>query len=203
MTAVVKRVEKAVEPPVDQEPMALGQMVREARRRKGWTLEEAGRRAGIGRSTLSRIENNMSKPGFDVVRRLMQALEIEKPQLFLKSVKSDISGRRDVTRKGAGEAKSTPSYEHELLCTELSNKGMLPYFSRIKARDISAFDDWIRHRGEEFMLVVSGSVELHTEFYRPLAMETGDSVYYDSAMGHCCVSTSKEDVRVLWVSMER
>ncbi len=182
---------------------ALGQMVREARRRKGWTLEETGRRAGIGRSTLSKIENNLTKPGFDIVRRLMQALEIETPQLFLQSGSSDISGRRDVTRKGAGEPRSTSSYEHELLCTELSNKGMLPYLSRIKARDISEFDEWIRHRGEEFMYVLSGKVELHTEFYRPLPMSAGDSVYYDSGMGHCCVSTGEEEALVLWVSMER
>ena len=80
---------------------------------------------------------------------------------------------------------------------------MLPYVTRITARDISDFADWIRHRGEEFMYVISGELELHTEHYRPLTMAAGDSIYYDSAMGHCCVSTSKEDAVVLWVSLER
>lgn len=182
---------------------ALGQMVREARKRKGWTLEETCRRAGIGRSTLSKIENNQTRPGFDIVRRLTQALELETPQLFLQSAQSDISGRRDVTRAGAGELKETPTYRHELLCTELASKQMLPYVSRIKARDVSEFDTWIRHRGEEFMYVLSGTVVLHTEHYRPLTMEAGDSIYYDSGMGHCCVSVSDEDAVVLWVSLER
>ncbi len=182
---------------------ALGQMVREARKRKGWTLEETGRRAGIGRSTLSKIENNRTKPGFDTVRRLTRALELETPQLFLQSGHSDISGRRDVTRKGQGEVKSTPTYEHELLCTELTSKGMVPYISRIKARDVSEYDEWIRHRGEEFMYVLSGELELHTEHYRPLRLTAGDSVYYDSGMGHCCISTSDDEATVLWVSLER
>ena len=182
---------------------ALGQMVREARKRKGWTLEETGRRTGIGRSTLSKIENNRTKPGFDTVRRLTRALELETPQLFLQSGHSDISGRRDVTRKGQGESKSTPTYEHELLCTELTSKGMVPYISRIKARDVSEYDEWIRHRGEEFMYVLSGELELHTEHYRPLRLTAGDSVYYDSGMGHCCISTSDDEATVLWVSLER
>ena len=181
----------------------LGPFVREARKAKGWTLEEAARRAGIGRSTLSKIENNQTSPGFDIVRRLTQALELETPNLFLQSGKSDISGRRDITRKGQGEPKETATYAHELLCNELTSKSMLPYISTIKARDISDFDGWIRHRGEEFMYVISGQLVLHTEHYRPLSLQAGDSIYYDSSMGHCCVSTSDENAVVLWVSLER
>ncbi|WP_319499053.1 cupin domain-containing protein [uncultured Cohaesibacter sp.] len=207
-TSVTEAVPGALAPAGASAPIApgldeLGQMVREARKKKGWTLEETGRHAGIGRSTLSKIENGLTSPGFDIVRRLTQSLELETPNLFLQSGKSDLTGRRDVTRKGEGETKVTATYSHELLCNELTSKAMLPYVSTIKARDISDFGDWIRHRGEEFMFVLSGELELHTEHYRPLAMKAGDSVYYDSSMGHCCVTTSKEDAVVLWVSLER
>lgn len=189
--------------PVAPNLSELGQMVREARKAKGWTLEETGRRAGIGRSTLSKIENNQTSPGFDIVRRLTQTLDLKTPNLFLQSGMSDISGRRAITRAGDGEPIQTATYAHELLCNELTSKSMLPYVSIIKARDISEFGDWIRHHGEEFMFVLSGELELHTEHYRPLAMKAGDSVYYDSGMGHGCVSTSEEDAVVLWVSLER
>lgn len=183
---------------------ALGDLVRDARKRKGWTLDETGKRAGIGRSTLSKIENSQTKPSFEIVRRLTKALELETPQLFLQSAgHAGILGRRDVTLKGQGEIKSTPTYVHELLCSDLTSKSMLPYISTIKARAISEYDEWIRHRGEEFMYVLEGTVELHTEHYRPLRLQVGDSIYYDSGMGHCCISVSKEDARVLWVSLER
>jgi transcriptional regulator with XRE-family HTH domain len=180
----------------------LGQMIRDARKAKGLTLEEAARAAAIGRSTLSKIENNQTKPSFDIIRRLMQTLDLKTPQLFVQSGKSDISGRRDYTLTGKGEHQETATYDHELLCTELTSKRMLPYISTIKARDVSVFDSWVRHRGEEFMYVISGSLTLYTEHYRPLMMTAGDSVYYDSGMGHGCVSTSAEDARVLWVSLE-
>jgi len=180
----------------------LGRMIRDARKEKGLTLEEAAKSAAIGRSTLSKIENNQTKPSFEIIRRLMQTLELETPQLFVQSAKSDISGRRDFTRLGQGEHQVTRTYDHELLCTELTSKQMLPYISTIKARDVSEFDSWVRHRGEEFMYVISGEVTLYTEHYRPLPMQAGDSVYYDSGMGHGCVSTSEEDAKVLWVSLQ-
>lgn len=180
----------------------LGKMIREARLKKGWTLEEAGKAAGIGRSTLSKIENSQTRPSFDIVRRLTKALELKTPQLFVQSGPSDISGRRDVTFAGSGELQETPTYSHELLCTELTSKRMFPYISTIKARDVSEFDSWIRHRGEEFMYVISGELTFFTEHYRPLPMKAGDSVYYDSGMGHGCISTGEEDAKVLWVSLE-
>ena len=183
---------------------ALGEMIRAARKSKGWTLDEAGKRAGIGRSTLSKIENSQTKPSFDIVRRLTQALDLETPQLFLQSGgHGGVSGRRDVTLSGQGEIKSTPTYEHELLCSDLTSKSMLPYISTIKARAVSDYNEWIRHRGEEFMYVLDGEIEFHTEHYRPMHLSAGDSVYYDSGMGHFCISLSDTDARVLWVSLER
>ena len=181
---------------------ALGRSIRDARRAKGWTLEEAGRAAGIGRSTLSKIENNQTRPSFDIVRRLTQALDMNPPQLFMQAGQSGISGRRDFTPNGQGERRETPTYSHELLCPELASKRMLPYIATIKARDVSEYETWIRHSGEEFMYVLSGELTFFSEHYRPLAMKAGDSIYYDSAMGHGCASTSKEDAKVLWVSLE-
>jgi mannose-6-phosphate isomerase-like protein (cupin superfamily) len=76
------------------------------------------------------------------------------------------------------------------------------YISRIKARDVSDFETWIRHSGEEFMYVISGELTFISEHYRPLPMKAGDSLYYDSGMGHGCISTSEDDAVVLWVSLD-
>ncbi|WP_299951341.1 helix-turn-helix domain-containing protein [uncultured Ruegeria sp.] len=181
---------------------SIGPAIRQARRAKGWTLEEAGRAAGVGRSTLSKIENSQTQPTFETVRRLTEALDISTPQLFLQSGRSGVAGRRDFTPKGQGEVKETPTYIHELLCSDLTSKRMVPYITRIKARDISEFDNWIRHDGEEFMYVISGELVFVSEHYRPTTLKAGDSLYYDSGMGHGCISTSDEDAMVLWVSLE-
>ena len=183
------------------EGQGLSRSIREARKKKGWTLEETGKAAGIGRSTLSKIENNQTRPSFEIVRRLSKVLDINTPQLFIQSGRNDISGRRDFTPKGAGEIRETPTYVHELLCGELVSKSMFPYVSTITARDVSQFETWIRHTGEEFMYVLSGELTFFSEHYRPLNMKSGDAIYYDSGMGHGCISTSDEDALVLWVSL--
>ena len=58
---------------------------------------------------------------------------------------------------------------------------------------------WVRHEGEELLLVLEGDVVVYTEEYEPLALTEGDSTYFDSTMGHAVVSTSKGDALILWV----
>lgn len=189
--------------PGAEDSTALAKTIREARQKMGWTLEETSRIAEIGRSTLSKIENNQTRPSFEIVRRLSRALNMNPPQLFLQSGRGNVFGRRDFTAKGQGELHETSTYSHELLCNELTSKSMVPYISTIKARDVSDFETWIRHTGEEFMYVLSGELTFVCEHYRPLKMTAGDSLYYDSGMGHGCISTSSEDAVILWVSLER
>jgi transcriptional regulator with XRE-family HTH domain len=182
-------------PPVD-----LGARVRELRKARGWTLEQAAKQAGLARSTLSKIENSQMSPTYDALKKLAVGLEISVPQLFTPPAAEKINGRMAVTKSGEGTAKATITYEHELLGETLRKKQMLPYRARIRARTLDEFDGWVRHDGEEFLYVLTGTVTLYTEFYEPVEMRRGDSAYYDATMGHNVVSTSAEDAMILWVT---
>jgi transcriptional regulator with XRE-family HTH domain len=186
--------------PLTVQPLKLGERIREIRRRNTWTLEEASRRTGLARSTLSKIENEQMSPTFEVVQKLAAGLEIELPQLFEAAEPSGATGRRTITREGEGRPRVTATYEHELLSVELAKRKMIPFKTRVRARSFDAFSSWVRHPGEEFLYVLEGSVALYTEFYEPVVLAAGDSVYYDSDMGHACVSVSDEDALILWVS---
>lgn len=190
----------AGEDAVAVEPLKLGQRVRDIRRSRNWTLEEASKRTGLARSTLSKIENEQMSPTFEAVQKLANGLGIDVPQLFAPARESRSSGRRSITRASQGRPHPTVTYEHELLCTELANKRMVPFKSTIRARSFTDFDSWVRHDGEEFLIVLEGAIRLYTEFYEPTVLEVGDSAYYDSGMGHACVSVSEEDAVILWVT---
>jgi uncharacterized RmlC-like cupin family protein len=41
-----------------------------------------------------------------------------------------------------------------------------------------------RYHGEEFIYVLSGRVEVHTEYYEPVTLNKGEFIYMDSNMGH-------------------
>ena len=182
------------------EPLNLGERVRELRKERKWTLEQAANQAGLARSTLSKIENGQMSPTYDALKKLALGLEISVPQLFTQPIKDQINGRMAVTRVGDGNHQATATYEHELLAETMTKKKMLPYRARIRARNIEEFDGWVRHDGEEFLLVLTGVIHLYTEFYEPIEMKRGDSAYYDAAMGHNVISVSPEDATILWVT---
>ena len=182
------------------EPLDLGVRVRELRKARDWTLEQAANQAGLARSTLSKIENGQMSPTYDALKKLAVGLEISIPQLFTPPQAEKINGRMAVTRTGDGAAHATATYEHELLAETLTKKRMLPYRARVRARSMDEFDGWVRHDGEEFLYVLTGVVKLYTEFYEPVEMRRGDSAYYDATMGHNVISTSDEDATILWVT---
>ena len=182
------------------EPLNLGLRVRDLRRSLGWTLEEAASRAGLARSTLSKIENGQMSPTYDALKKLAGGLSISVPQLFTAPSKAQVMGRMAVTKASEGQPQATATYEHVLLAQGLTKKQMLPYHATIRARRFEEFDGWVRHDGEEFLYVLTGIVRLYTEYYEPVDLRRGDSAYYDAAMGHNVISLSEEDATILWVT---
>ena len=181
-------------------PLDLGQRVRELRKSHKWTLEQAAKQAGLARSTLSKIENGQMSPTYDALKKLAVGLQISVPQLFTPPAQNNGGGRMIVTKSGEGRAVTTVTYEHELLAESLTQKQMLPYRARVRARTLEEFDGWVRHAGEEFLYVLTGVVQLYTEYYEPVEMRRGDSAYYDGTMGHNVISTSDDDAVILWVT---
>ena len=182
------------------EPLDLGARVRELRKARNWTLEQAARQAGLARSTLSKIENGQMSPTYDALKKLAIGLEISVPQLFTQPSQAQAGGRMAVTKTEDGNAMATATYEHDLLAETLTKKQMLPYRARVRARSMDEFEGWVRHDGEEFLYVLTGVVKLYTEFYEPVELRRGDSAYYDATMGHNVVSVSQEDATILWVT---
>lgn len=182
------------------EPVNLAVRVRELRKARGWTLEQAAAQAGLARSTLSKIENGQMSPTYEALKKLAEGLAISVPQLFTPPSRGQVTGRMALTRATEGQPHVTTTYEHELLASSLTRKQMLPYRARIRARSFDEFNGWVRHDGEEFLYVLTGTVRLFTEFYEPVDLRRGDSAYYDASMGHNLISTSPEDATVLWVT---
>ncbi|WP_435235091.1 helix-turn-helix domain-containing protein [Psychromonas sp. PT13] len=182
------------------EPIKLGKRLKEIRKSLGLTLEESSQKTGLARSTLSKIENEQISPTFQVMQKLSTGLQIDLPQLFAPPKQVSATGRRDITLNKEGKTHPTSTYEHELLATQLTNKKMMPFKSLVRARDFAEFSEWIRHDGEEFLLVLSGEITFFSEFYEPVNLKEGDSVYYDANMGHMLISISEEDALILWIT---
>lgn len=176
-----------------------GESLRAIRLRRGWTLAEVSDRTGLPVSTLSKIENGKMSLTYDKLSRISAGLEIDIAQLFSREVATPVAtgGRRSITRAGEGRAIETEHYGHLYPAADLLNKRFVPIVAEIRARSLQEFGDFIRHPGEEYAYVIEGAIELHTELYAPTRLETGDSIYFDSSMGHAYIAAAPGRCRVL------
>jgi transcriptional regulator with XRE-family HTH domain len=168
-----------------QQP-SLGQLVRRVRQRNGWTLKEMSERSGIPMSTLSKVEHDRLTLTYDKLQQLGDRLGMRMSELFAEGDAESraVTARRSIGRMAEALKVETPRYDYYYLSTELRRKAMMPLLISVKARTLEDFGELSRHPGEEFVYVVTGAIEVHTEFYDPVTLAAGDSIYLDSTMGH-------------------
>lgn len=180
--------------------LSLGAKIHLLRKQNDLTLEQLSQKSGLARSTLSKIENDLMSPTYDAMLKLAAGFEIDISGLFANPLESSSDKLRVVTRKGQGKPHNPPHYKHQLLAFEKDNKRMQPFITRITAREASEFNEGSSHQGEEFIYVLEGAILLLTGELEPIDLAIGDSVYFDSSLDHCCISTSDENALVLWIS---
>ena len=178
----------------------IGARLKEIRRTLDRTLAEVSQTTGVSISNLSKIENNQISPSFDIMKRICDGLGVSIEDFVRPGAKSVVSGRKTTTRRGEGDYFTSGQYDYRAHASELSRKGMVPLEIVVHARSVDEFDHWSQHRGEEFVYVLSGAIEVHTEHYAPFRLERGESAYFDSSMRHLYVTVSKDDAKVLSVS---
>lgn len=185
--------------PPATEVSVLGNKLRVLRGTARLTLQQLSKRTGISVSTLSKIENGQLSPTYEKIAALASGLDVEVGELFRGTERPAVHARRSVTYRDQGVFHRTRQYIYEVLHSDLVDKRFIPLVTTIKAHETSDFSELLRHDGEEFIYVLSGTVVVHTDCYAPLQLSAGDSCYFDSTMGHVCVSGGPDDAKVLWV----
>ncbi|MFV3128981.1 helix-turn-helix domain-containing protein [Niveispirillum sp. KHB5.9] len=189
----------------------IGKALRRLRQQNDWTLADVAERTGLAVSTLSKVENDRMSLTFDKIVSLCEGLGVDIGTLFTgdapQAGEADASAapvammtRRSVD-KGSGDDALVPTknYRHRYLNTDITHKKMIPILVEHRARTMEEFGALVRHPGEEFVYVMEGAIELHTEFYAPTLVKAGESIYLDSTMGHAYLAASDGPCRTLSV----
>ncbi|HEX7012732.1 MAG TPA: XRE family transcriptional regulator [Steroidobacteraceae bacterium] len=169
----------------------LGRLLRNVRLRNNWTLKEMSARTGIPLSTLAKVEHDRLTLTYDKLQQLSERLKIRMSDLFAEpndGHDQPVTARRSIGRIDRAIRINTKNYDYYFLCAELRRKRMIPVLTRIRAKSLSEFGELVHHAGEEYIFVVEGRVVIHTEFYDPVVLEAGESIYIDSNMGHAYVA---------------
>jgi transcriptional regulator with XRE-family HTH domain len=169
----------------------LGSLLRGLRKRNGWTLAEMSQRTDIPVSTLSKVEHDRLTLTYDKLLQVSQRLNIRMSELFADpaaEAETAVTARRSIGNMDEAVRVNTKNYDYYYLCAELRRKRMIPVYTRIRAKSLAEFGELVRHPGEEYIYVVEGAIVAHTEFYDPIELHEGESIYIDSSMGHAYIA---------------
>lgn len=169
------------------------------------TLRDLAGRTGMPFSTLSKLENGKMAMTYDKLVRLAQGLGVDLGSLVATAAQTaspllpPAVGRRSVSRAGEWVSAGSALHNHHYAAADLLGKLMVPVMIEVKANSIDELGGLVRHSGEEYLHILRGSMELHSDLYAPLPLNEGDSVYFDSGMAHGYVRIGSAACHVLSV----
>ena len=191
---------------MDRSGATLGGLIRLLRQRHGWTLRQMSAKVGIPLSTLAKVEADKLSLTYDKMQQLTSRLGMTVTEFLGQADESSrgpsmpvVTARRSLTTDDNTIRITTPNYDYEYLCADLREKRMVPILTRIRAHSLAEFGEPLQHRGEEFIYVLEGSIEVHLQFYTTVTLKAGQGIYIDSTMGHAYVAKDCESALVLGV----
>lgn len=180
----------------------VGEKVRKIREFKNLSQEELAERSKLSKELIERIEGSKDLPFLAPLIRIARVLGV-RIGIFL----DESSELGPIVARG-GTKKSAPSFYKKdssgpsdmnffPLASDKAGRHMEPFIVDVKpSKDV----DFVlsSHEGEEFVYVISGDLELSygKEVFK---LSEGDSIYYDSVVGHHLHTSNDKPARILAV----
>ena len=182
-----------------------GERIVEIRKTYSISREDLSERSGISTEMISRIEDEGHIPDLAPLIKISRALGVR-----LGTLLDDHEQLGPVICR-AGEAAASTRFKTGLpdgadtggrhgmsfnaLAADKNGRHMEPFIVTIEK---DARQEKSAHEGEEFILVLEGTLSL--EYGKDTeTLKTGDSVYYDSIVPHRVLSADSNQVRILAV----
>ncbi len=164
----------------------LGARIKKYREQKSISLDDLAARTGLNQDFLRAVEDENVYPSLGPLLKIARALGVRLGTFLDDQITHDplivrLEERKEELSMLTGKNKSVALRFHSLGRGK-SDRHMEPFFIEILPE--SAQDKKLSsHEGEEFIVVLSGEVEViygqetHT-------LKTGDSIYYNSVVPH-------------------
>lgn len=185
----------------------VGQRLRQVRKARQMTLKQLSEASGVPLSTLSKMELAQVSVSYEKLAAAARALNVDIAQLLRASgpVSTPVPVTVVVDSLPAAAGYSTGTYDYYPIAGDFPERRMTPAYARIIARERGQFDDFIRHPGQEFALVLSGRVRIEFETGEAVSIGPQETAYFDSQVGHIYLSESDDggDAHVMVVMTDR
>lgn len=173
--------------------LSIGERIKVLRQAKNLTQEELGTRAGLTKGFISQVERNLTSLSVESLIGILDALD-EKPSNFFSGSFDDktvftLEDRVDLEIEGVKA--------FQILVPAAQNRLLDPALVEIAPGESTPEEE--PHEGEEFGLVLSGSVELVLGG-KPQKIKKGECFYYKATRKHYIANKKKGLAVLLWVS---
>ncbi|WP_336659792.1 helix-turn-helix domain-containing protein [Leucobacter sp. USHLN153] len=161
----------------------LGPRLRNARRERGWTLDELAGRAGLSVSTLSRLESGKRQASLELLLPLTRQLGIRIDDL-LEPRDRDPRVRRSVMRREGMVVAPLTREESEVRAFKITYE---PRAEQCTPRT---------HEGHEWVYVLSGRLRLQLDD-QELVLERGEAAEFDTSTPHAMQAEGERPAEVI------
>lgn len=175
----------------DEDAVRLGRRVRAVRATNGQSLAEVARGTGLTESFLSRLERGKTGVTVATLRQIATFFGLQ----IVDLLERDSSPNPVVTRAGRGPALIADSHGGLKARAEtlISRVGASLQATLYRSTENGGRFEPFSHQGEEFVYVVTGSVEYFVG-ERTFDLIEGDSIWHSSLDPHRWEATSKDAV---------
>ncbi len=162
-----------------QTQLSLGDALRALRTSRGLSLGDVAAATDISRSFLSLVETGKSDITIGRLTRLLDFFGVSLAELIPAAMPADPEVVRTGERRQLhSEAEGIDFF----LLTPDTRREMMPMV--VEFEPGAGLAEHGRHRGEEFIIVLSGELELDLEGSEPRRLQAGDAAYYSAERPH-------------------
>lgn len=174
------------------EELNIGEKIKRLRKAQSLTQEELADRADLTKGFISQLERDLTSPSIATLAAIVDVLGIKLADFFEDSHADTYVFRAEGR---VVSSASTEGVKVELLVPSAQMRLMDPVVVTLKPGAKTMLET--SHEGEEFGMVLKGSVILHLD--RPYKVRRGDCFYYESGQEHWMENPGKVEAEIVWV----
>ncbi len=171
----------------------IAKRIKEMREIMGWTIAQMAEKTEVSANDYEKYESGNIDIPFSFIHKCSLVFDVELTEL-LEGRTANLSSYT-ITRKGKGQQTAKEEgIDIKNLAPKFRDKIAEPYYVRYEysASQQNKPIHLAKHSGQEFDLVLSGSLKVqigeHTEI-----LHEGDSIYYDSSTPHGMIAIDGQD----------
>ncbi len=165
----------------------VGEKIKSLRENQSISVEELAERSGLSTEQIERIENNIDLPSLAPLIKIARVLGVRlgtflDDQDEMGPVVCRKSEATDSISFSNNAIQSRKHMEYHSLSKSKADRHMEPFIIDVTPTEDSDFV-LSSHEGEEFIMVLEGTMEISYGKHTYL-LEEGDTIYYDSIVPH-------------------